>query len=128
MDGDNLPLKRLLRLTTKIIINTKTFKGMNYHDRTELLNRYIPRHSQHVAWGSTTRSIEGQTLPHENNKTLGLPCLLRETQSTGRSAYWADTSALLRQSSFVLCAFGRSVCSFRSAHQMMTYNSILPLI
>ena len=30
--------------------------------------------------------------------------------------------------SFVLCAFGRSVCSFRSVHQMMTYNSILPLV
>ena len=67
-----------------------------YHDRTESLNRYIPRHSQHVAWGSTTRSIEGQTLPHENNKILGLPCLVREAKSTGRSAYWADTSTLFR--------------------------------
>ena len=63
-----LPMKRLRSTTTRIIINAKHFEEMNYHDRTELLNRYIPRHSQRVAWGSATRSSKGQTLPHENNK------------------------------------------------------------
>ena len=41
-------------------------------------------------------------LPHENNRTYGLPCLVLKTQSAGRSAYWADTSALFRSSSYVL--------------------------
>ena len=55
-------------------------------------------------------------LPHENNKTYGLPCLVLKTQSTGRSAYWADTSALLRSSSYVLRWHVRiwSLCLFIS--------------
>jgi len=53
---------------------------MNYHDRTELKNRYIPRHSQRVAWGSATRSSKGQALPHENSKMQGQPCRVRGTK------------------------------------------------